>query len=183
MRVQAGADYVAYVRQVLNPTVRRSDDPIAPETFEGYDLRMFDSAAAMREAIGSETAEFGSVPVGRRIRLEVAEPKTKKNPRPARLRYRAGRASTSLEQRRRRLDRFAGILEEVGSIHTVQGYDLNYAGSHHRPRSPLRRRVARLGLDRDSYFDAKGKESNAHYGKKFGDDDLLGFITNIYAVC
>ena len=39
-----------------------------------------------------------------------------------------------------------------------------------------------LIVDRDSYFDTKGKENNDVLGKKYTDDDLLRFISNIYAV-
>ncbi|KAM6528985.1 hypothetical protein FALCPG4_009937 [Fusarium falciforme] len=53
----------------------------------------------------------------------------------------------------------SNALEEVGSIHTVQGYDLNYVG-----------------------IIEKGKENNPGLGKTYSDDDLLGFITQIYAV-
>ncbi|SOE04418.1 Uncharacterized conserved protein [Rathayibacter rathayi NCPPB 2980 = VKM Ac-1601] len=31
-----------------------------------------------------------------------------------------------------------GAIDEVGSIHTVQGYDLTYAGGHHRTGSAVR---------------------------------------------
>jgi DUF2075 family protein len=73
-------------------------------------------------------------------------------------------------------------LEEVGSIHTVQGYDLNYVGviiGLDLRFDPERRR---LFIYRNSYFDKKGKENNPVLGKKYSDDDLLRFITQIYAV-
>lgn len=73
-------------------------------------------------------------------------------------------------------------LEEVGSIHTVQGYDLNYVGviiGLDLRLDPARRR---LFIDRDSYFDKKGKENSPALGKTYSDDDLLRFITQIYAV-
>ncbi|TVY41025.1 Uncharacterized protein LSUB1_G001695 [Lachnellula subtilissima] len=73
-------------------------------------------------------------------------------------------------------------LEEVGSIHTVQGYDLNYVGviiGLDLRFDPERRR---LFIDRNSYFDKKGKENNPVLGRKYSDDDLLRFITQIYAV-
>jgi DUF2075 family protein len=49
----------------------------------------------------------------------------------------------------------AGSIDEVGSIHTIQGYDLNYAdviiGNDLR-YDPVERR---LYFDRNNYFDAK----------------------------
>jgi DUF2075 family protein len=73
-------------------------------------------------------------------------------------------------------------LQEVGSVHTVQGYDLNYVGviiGLDLRFDPLRRR---LFIVRDSYFDKKGKENNRALGRTYSDDDLLRFITQIYAV-
>jgi DUF2075 family protein len=182
MRVQAGADYVAYVRQVLNPKRAASEDPVAPQTFDGYDLRMFESLHEMRQAIEERDAEFGLSRLVAGFAWKWQSRKTKKNPNPPDF-------DIELEGLRLRwnstdVDWIAspGSLQEVGSIHTVQGYDLNYAGVI--IGSDLRYDLAShsLVVDRGSYFDAKGKESNAHYGKKVGDDELLGFITNIYAV-
>ena len=42
--------------------------------------------------------------------------------------------------------------------------------------------AGRLIVDRSSYFDKKGMENNPKLGIVYTDDDLLRFITNIYAV-
>ena len=42
--------------------------------------------------------------------------------------------------------------------------------------------TGRLRIDRDSYFDSKGKANNKMLGFEYDDDDLLGYIRNIYAV-
>jgi len=75
-----------------------------------------------------------------------------------------------------------GSLDEVGSIHTIQGYDLNYAGVIIGPDlrfDPVRQRLV---FDRENYFDAKGKQNNPKRGISYSDEDLLQFVTNIYAV-
>jgi DUF2075 family protein len=41
---------------------------------------------------------------------------------------------------------------------------------------------SRLYIDRKSQFDKKGKENNPVLGRKYSDDDLLRFITQIYGV-
>lgn len=76
----------------------------------------------------------------------------------------------------------ARSIDEVGSIHTVQGYDLNYAGVIIGPDLRYDSVAGKLIVDRGSYFDKKGKENNPVAGKVYTDDDLLRFITNIYAV-
>ncbi|KAF4331914.1 all-alpha NTP pyrophosphatase [Fusarium beomiforme] len=76
----------------------------------------------------------------------------------------------------------SNTLKEVGSIHTVQGYDLNHVGviiGLYLRFQPARRRLI---IDRDSYFDKMGKENNLTLGRTYSDDDLLRFITQIYAV-
>lgn len=75
-----------------------------------------------------------------------------------------------------------GSLHEVGSIHTVQGYDLNYAGVIIGPDLRFDPITQSLFVDRESYKDAKGKEGNKVLEKVYDDNDLRRFITNIYAV-
>ena len=75
-----------------------------------------------------------------------------------------------------------GSQHEVGSIHTVQGYDLNYAGVIIGPDLRYDPSAGRLFIDRESYRDAKGKENNKQLGIVYSDEDLLEFIRNIYGV-
>jgi DUF2075 family protein len=75
-----------------------------------------------------------------------------------------------------------GSLDEVGSIHTVQGYDLNYAGVIIGPDLRFDTTTGRIVVDRASYFDKKGKEANKALGRIYSDDDLLWYIQNVYAV-
>ena len=64
----------------------------------------------------------------------------------------------------------------------MQGYDFNYAGVIIGPDLRFDPVAGKLVIDRGSYFDTKGKENNPVLGKTYTDDDLLRFITNIYAV-
>jgi DUF2075 family protein len=73
-------------------------------------------------------------------------------------------------------------LEEVGSIHTVQGYDLNYAGVIIGADLRYDAETNRIVFHRESYFDKKGKENNPTLGLTYSDDDLLRYVTNIYTV-
>ncbi|WP_447546766.1 DNA/RNA helicase domain-containing protein, partial [Neisseria gonorrhoeae] len=50
--------------------------------------------------------------------------------------------------------------EEVGSIHTLQGYDLNYAGVIIGPDLRFDPETQRLYVDRAHYHDTRGKASN-----------------------
>lgn len=176
MRVQAGSDYVAYVRRIL-VTAAQNSGPQAPETFDGYDFRMFESVAEMRAEIRRRDAEVG---LSRLLAGYAWEWKTKTD----KSAFDIELDGTQLRWNSTQIDWIASpkSLEEVGSIHTVQGYDLNYAGVIIGPDlrfDPLERRMV---VDRGSYLDKKGKENNPVLGKKYTDDDLLRFVSNIYAV-
>jgi DUF2075 family protein len=177
MRVQAGADYVGYVRRILGTIAEGGEIVAAPQGFEGYDFRIFDSLAGMRDEIRRKDAESGLS----RLLAGFAWPwKTKTNKSAYDIEVDGCQLRWNSTQR----DWIASAksLDEVGSIHTVQGYDLNYAGVIIGPDLRYDSVAGKLVVDRGSYFDKKGKENNPVIGKVYTDDDLLRFITNIYAV-
>lgn len=75
-----------------------------------------------------------------------------------------------------------GSIDEVGSIHTVQGYDLNYAGVIIGPELYWDSETQQIRVDRDQYRDRKGKEANRKRGIEVTDEDLFRLIVNIYTV-
>jgi DUF2075 family protein len=172
MRVQAGSDYVSYIRRILG-----SGAPVTPENFDGYGLRLFDDLAEMREEIRCKDAEVGLS----RLLAGYAWPWKTKSDKTA---FDIELDGVQLHWNSKQVDWIASpnAVDEVGSIHTVQGYDLNYAGviiGSDLRYDPVN---GTLIVDRGSYFDMKGKENNDVLGKKYTDDDLLRFISNIYAV-
>jgi DUF2075 family protein len=177
MRVQAGADYVGYVRRILGSTVGGVSRPPLPETFAGYDLRMFDSVVEMHAEVRRLDAEVG---LSRLLAGFAWAWKTKTD----KTAYDIEFTDAQLRWNSTQTDWIASptSIEEVGSIHTVQGYDLNYAGVIIGPDLKYNAAAGRLFVDRAQYFDVKGKENNKVLGKVYTDDDLLRFITNIYAV-
>jgi DUF2075 family protein len=171
MRVQAGADYVGYVRAML------STAPPAPREFVGYDLRFFDDFRAMQRALRRREEQDGLA----RLLAGYAWPWQSKTDRSAHDIVIDG---VALQWNQSAVDwvNSATSVDEVGSIHTIQGYDLNCAGviiGNDLRFDPHRRRLA---FDRTSYFDKKGMENNRALGISYSDEDLLQFVTNIYAV-
>ncbi|WP_406247470.1 DNA/RNA helicase domain-containing protein [Microbacterium sp. M] len=170
MRVRAGADYVEFVRSAL-----RGEDPV-PADLGDYDLRFFDDLGKMRAAIREKDASAG---LSRLVAGYAWDWKSRRD---------ASAYDIELDGERMRWNstdkdwiNSPGSLEEVGSIHTVQGYDLNYAGVIIGPDL----RVSASGkiiADREAYRDKKGKENTGHLKDAFGDEDLLVFIRNIYGV-
>ena len=72
--------------------------------------------------------------------------------------------------------------EEVGSIHTIQGYDLNYEGVIIGSDLSFDENLNRIVFSRDNYFDVKGRESNDKLGIEYTDEDIRQYVLNIYRV-
>lgn len=171
MRVKAGADYVRYVRRVLSGT-----QPIRQD-FSGYDLRFFDDFDAMYELIHRRDVEEG-------LARLVAGYAWKWRSRKDKNAYDIELGSHKLLWNRTTKDwiNSKGSVGDVGSIHTVQGYDLNYAGVIIGPDLRYDLETNRLKFDRGSYFDIRGKSNNNLLNTAYSDEDLLEFVTNIYGV-
>ncbi|MGV2985125.1 DNA/RNA helicase domain-containing protein [Microbacterium sp. AGC85] len=173
MRVRAGADYVEYIRSLL-----RGDAAARPHLGD-YDLRFFDNLGEMRAAIRARDSEAGlSRMVAGYAWDWVSHPK--RNPDAFDIELDGEQMRWNKAQKD--WINSPGSLEEVGSIHTVQGYDLNYAGVIIGPDLRLDAETGHIVADRENYRDKKGKENTGHLKGAFGDDDLLVFIRNIYGV-
>ncbi|MFD5224166.1 DNA/RNA helicase domain-containing protein [Microbacterium sp. NPDC058342] len=170
MRVRAGADYVEYIRMLLRgASVTRPD-------LGDYDLRLFDDLGEMRRAIRERDREVG---LSRLVAGYAWDWVSKKD---------SSAFDIELDGERMRWNstdkdwiNSPVSLEEVGSIHTVQGYDLNYAGVIIGPDLRMSS-SGEIIADRQAYRDKKGKENTGHLKDAFSDDDLLVFIRNIYGV-
>jgi uncharacterized protein len=171
MRVAGGADYIDYIRRMLRA------ETTVPAAFSGYDFRMFDDLGEMRNAIRSKEADHGLA----RLIAGYAWPwKSKKDP--AAFDIELDGIELRWNQTATDWINSSSSVNEVGSIHTVQGYDLNYAGVIIGPDLRLDPASGRVYADREAYHDKKGKENNSTRGIDYDDDDILQFIVNIYAV-
>lgn len=125
MRVMAGNDYIAYIKSILS-----QDPPEYPLDFEGkYDFRLYTDLKWMKEDILEKEQVWG---LSRMIAGYAFEWKTKKKDV-----YKNPGEFYDFE-----LDGLKCVwntvpqdwvnsehaLDEIGCIHTIQGYDLNYAG-------------------------------------------------------
>lgn len=171
MRVRGGADYVDYVRAVLSP------GPPTPTSFGDYDLRFFDDIRIMSDQIALRESE---TQLARLVAGYAWEWKSRNNSTAFDIEIDG--SEFRWNQTQKDWINTAGSINEVGSIHTVQGYDLNYAGVIVGPDLRFDPVEQRLYIHRASYFDKKGKENNPKLGITYSDGDLLRYITNVYAV-
>ncbi|MFD1713384.1 DNA/RNA helicase domain-containing protein [Amnibacterium flavum] len=171
MRVLAGQDYIDYVGRILHGAQPSRVD------FPGYDLRFFNDFGQMHDEIRLRDAEHGLARLVAGFAWEWRSRRSK------------DLFDIEIDGRKLRWNQTdkdwissETSLEEVGSIHTVQGYDLNYAGVIIGPDLRFDTGAGRLYIDRNSYFDKKGKENNSALGITVTDDDLLEFIAAVYFV-
>lgn len=172
MRVRAGFDYPAYIRQVLSDT-----PPSSVPEFSPYDLKLFDDFGDMADAIRWQEAEHGLA----RLVAGYAWPWRSKKDKTAfdiEIDGHALRWNTTDKE----WIESPTSPDEVGSIHTVQGYDLNYAGVVIGPDLGFDTTSQRLVLHRKNYHDRNGKSSPRKLGITYDDDAILGFVRNVYAV-
>ncbi|SJM61799.1 conserved hypothetical protein [Gulosibacter sp. 10] len=172
MRIAAEQDYVGYIRAVLGDT--RPDER---ERFDGYDLRFFTDLGEMRREILHREQEHGLS----RLVAGYAWPwRSKADAEAFDIELDGERLRWNSTQR----DWISSpdSIDEVGSIHTVQGYDLNYAGVIIGQDLRYEPETERIIFDRAEYHDKKGRENNPRLGIVYSDEDLLQYVKNVYTV-
>jgi DUF2075 family protein/predicted GIY-YIG superfamily endonuclease len=171
MRVAGGNDYIDFVRRLLNL------ERIETMDFGDYDFRIFDDFSEMRDAIMAKDEKFGLS----RLVAGYAWPWASRNDKTV---TDIEIDDVKMQWNQTPVDwiNSPNSVSEVGSIHTVQGYDLNYGGVIIGPDLGYDESTGRLVFNRDSYFDTKGKENNPRLGITYTDEDLLDFVKNIYRV-
>ncbi|MEN9751513.1 MAG: hypothetical protein RLZZ600_560 [Actinomycetota bacterium] len=171
MRVTGGSDYIDFVCRLMNLEHIDSVD------FGDYDFRIFDDFSEMREAILARDEEVGLS----RLVAGYAWPWASRTDKTATDIEIDG---VQMQWNQTPVDwiNSPNSVNEVGSIHTVQGYDLNYAGVIIGPDLGYDEATGQPVFNRDNYFDTKGKENNPRLGISYSDEDLLEFVRNIYRV-
>jgi len=171
MRVTGGADYLDFISKLF------SVSPEVARPFGNYDLQFFDSFAPMKESISGKDNEHG---LSRMLAGFAWKWQSKKN----KSAFDIDIDGTKLQWNQTATDWINSPTSsnEVGSIHTIQGYDLNYAGVIIGNDLGFDAAANKVVFNREKYFDVKGKEDNPRLGIKYSDEDLLQFVLNIYKV-
>lgn len=161
MRVLGGGDYINYIQNILYQTQKKKLN------FENYDLLLFDDISKMHEMIKSKNEEYG---LCRLIAGYAWDWKSKKDKDV----YDIVIQNTKFRWNSTNKDwiNSDNSIDEVGCIHTTQGYDLNYAGiiiGHE-----ISYKNGQIVVDKSKYFDKTGKNSIKI------ESELHNYIINIY---
>jgi DUF2075 family protein len=171
MRVKAGSGYINFIKDLI------SGEKPKPIDFGDYDFRIFDNLGEMRDEILKRDDEHG---LSRLVAGYAWDWVSKTDPTKPDIAV----DGVELFWNRSAVDwvNSPTSREEVGSIHTIQGYDLNYAGVIIGKDIGYDEKTGRVFFRRENYFDKKGKENNPRLGIEFSDRDLLGYVLNVYRV-
>lgn len=167
MRIQAGEEYVHFVGDVLNQ--RKATRP----ELNNYELRMFDDVGEMHDAIKVRDREVGlSRMVAGFAWPWVTNPANEAPKQNFDIEIEGYRLRWN--SRTKDWVNSPGAVNEVGCIHTVQGYGMNYVGVIIGPELRYDDESGKIVVDRSRYCDRNG-----HAG--VGDPkELERYIINIY---
>lgn len=171
MRVAGGQDYLEFVKNLFSDKARRAPN------LGSYDLRFYKDFSKLREDVLEMNRRHGLS----RIVAGYAWPWATKKDKST---YDIEIEGVELRWNQTALDwvNTEGSVHEVGGIHTIQGYDLNYAGVIIGEDLKYDPDLGKIVFSRKNYFDGKGKENNKKLGISYSDEDLLQFVINVYKV-
>lgn len=164
MRVEGGEEYVEYINALFEnqtrPTFRFNPN---------YDFQIFDSMKPFIEAIQKRDKEFG---LSRLVAGYAWEWISKHTPHEFDIKI----DGTNLRWNSTVQDwvNSDNAINEVGCIHTVQGYDLNYVGVIIGPELAYDRENKKFVIHKEKY-----KDRNGHAGVT-DPKELEYYILNIY---
>ncbi len=162
LRVLAGNDYIKFIDDLLS--MRETIKP----SFGEYDLMYFANIQEMVAVIKEKDRQHG---LARLVAGYAWTWETKKGGE-----YDIELDGLRLKWNSTNIDwvNSPHAIDEVGCIHTVQGYDLNYVGVIIGPEVSYDEKNHRLVLDKKKYKDFNGKRSIE------SDEELERYILNIY---
>lgn len=164
MRIQAGDDFIQCIEELFeleNPSVK---------VFKNYDFQIFDKIEDMVNQIKMKDAQHKLS----RVVSGYAWP-WHTNPKSKKGDYDIDINGIKLIWNSKTTDwvNSPNALNEVGCIHTIQGYDLNFVGVIIGPELTYDPVLQKLVVNKDKYLDANGRNGT-------DPDELEQYIKNIY---
>ncbi len=168
MRVNAGSDYITFVDELLNCRLNKLDSKFEPLN---YELRVFESLRELYSELTKKEKEFSLC----RLVAGYSWPweTKKKNPKQD---YDIEIEGLKFCWNKTDKDWIStkNSFQEIGCIHTTQGYDLNYVGVIFGNEICYNPELERIEIISANYFDRNGKAGITD------PDHLKDYIINIY---
>lgn len=176
MQISEADRYMSLIRAIFDDKPLSDND--VPH-FGDYDFRVFTNLKEMQAALSRREREYGLC----RMLAGYDWPWVSKSNYSDDAPY-----DIELDEMRFRWQRnpiswmhSAVTSDEVGMIHSVQGYDLNYAGVIIGPSVGLDS-SGKYCVNRHKYCNGRGKADNDLLGKTMTDEQLRRYLANVYRV-
>ena len=162
-RCQGGNDYIEYIKDIFEGKASGRRE------IRNYDLRLYLNCEQMIEDVKAKNKEIGLC----RVAAGYAWPWNRKKP---------NEYTIEIQGKKYRWNRTYNnwitsetASDEIGCIHTVQGYDLNYAGVIIGEDLKFNALTQTIYADKTNYYDQQGKSGIAD-----DPEALKGYLSNIY---
>jgi hypothetical protein len=164
MRVEGGEDYLDYIKDILN------NKQVEKTKFYNYDFKLFEDIHEMIGSIKEKNEEYGLCRV---VAGYAWEWQTKSDDS---VDYDIEIDGLKLKWNSKTQDwvNSESSVNEVGCIHTIQGYDLNYTGVIIGPEFGYDLERKEFFVDKEEYKDTSG------YRGIENEEELFEYIKNIY---
>jgi len=168
MRVNAGSDYITFVDNLLNC---RLSDKVAAYKPENYELFFFDSLKDLYSELSKKEAEFTlcRLVAGYSWPWKTGEkiPTQKYDIEIEGMKFCWNKTDQDWISSKT-------SFQEIGCIHTTQGYDLNYVGIIFGKEIKYNPTLGKIEVIAKNYYDKNGKKGIAD------EETLRRYIINIY---
>lgn len=172
LRVQGGDSYVTYVKDIFS-----NNPPEKKLNVDNYEFKIYNNISELRKFIKEKDDEvglsrmlsgFGYEWISKGTTYEEAIEKDLYDIviQDERMIWNTGSGAWATSE---------NAVNEVGSIHTIQGFDLNYAGVIIGKEVYFDKKDNKIKVHKDIYQDKLGKQSTS-------EEDLIDYISNIYGV-
>lgn len=161
LRCQGGNDYISFVLDLLNCTLKQN----SIKKFGNYEIKVFDDAQEMKKEIAKKERQYGSC---RRV-SGICFKWDKKNKSTFAVDNTREKWNTNIEDWVNSKNAF----KELGCIHTIQGYDLNYCSVVFGKEIDYDEKNNELIINKENYLDLNGKKSEI-------DEEIKKYIKDTY---
>ena len=182
---KGGREYIKYIREIFSNEPPKYYINFKDKTKKlDYDLKLFDNVKQMTDLIKQKNKKYG---LCRNVAGYAWPWKTKNKIHPQNENQtqnciNAGKYDIDIDGHKyiwnSKYYNWVSTINsenEIGCIHTIQGFDLNYAGVIIGDDLKYDEKTHQLYIDKAHYHDTNGKN-------KTSDEDLFEYITHIYSI-